>query len=432
MAEKKSKISIRKVIQVLLTFVLTICAVVAMVSASNIEGSKKVQHIEVHIQSGKKYHFIEEQQILNKAIYNRGIDINNISLSALDVQSMEHVIMSDPWVEKAQLHVDNQKVLHINVIQRIPVARIFEQNGLSYYMDSTLSIMPLAHNFIFYTSVVTNMPHLGNDSVSLNIKKQLLYLVRKIQTDTFWSAQISQIIVDSANQFELMPVLGNHKIKFGDTSNATNKLANLFSFYKNVLNRIGWDKYDVLDVRFEGQVVASPSLPYKGPVDKASKDINWINSIVKTEALNDSLMSAKSGGVREDAKETPKPVAKAADKKEETPKKADKNEKKQQESTKKDTPKKEEHKDKRVEDKKKEVPKKEDKKKEDKKPHEVKKEEKSKNDKKVEEKKHDKKVEAKKPEPKDEKKKAKEKPKEVSKEKKDKSPKNVLTEDKIH
>ena len=83
-----------------------------------------------------------------------------------------------------------------------------------------------------------------------------------------------------------MPVLGDQKILFGDTSRMKDKLNNLFVFYNNVLNRIGWDKYETLDVRFKGQVVASPSLPYNGPVDKAVDKMNWINSIVETEAKN--------------------------------------------------------------------------------------------------------------------------------------------------
>ena len=114
-------------------------------------------------------------------------------------------------------------------------------------------------------------------------------LVRTIQADTFWNAQISQIIIDSDYSFELMPVLGQQRIIFGDTSRMKEKFSNLFSFYKKVLNRIGWDKYDMLDVRFKGQVVASPSLPYKGPVDKATANMNWISSIVETEARKDSV-----------------------------------------------------------------------------------------------------------------------------------------------
>jgi hypothetical protein len=96
--------------------------------------------------------------------------------------------------------------------------------------------------------------------------------------------------------YEIVPVLGDQRIIIGNVADLKQKLNNLFVFYKNVLNRIGWDRYQVLDARFNGQVVASPSLPYTGPVDKAVTNMNWINSIVETEAKNDSRDSLVSTG----------------------------------------------------------------------------------------------------------------------------------------
>jgi cell division protein FtsQ len=289
----KRKISIRKVLQVFTTLVVTVSCVIAISSAAKIEGAKYLDRVEVHINSGKKYHFIEAEQILNETINNRNIDVMHIPVNKLDIQSMEQVLRADPWVADASLYVDAARVLHISVTQRIPVVRLFQQNGTSCYMDNTYSLMPIAPNSVFYTSVVTNVPVLSNDSLSKSMKQQIAMLAHAIQADTFWNAQVSQIIVDSDRTFELMPVLGQQRIIFGDTSRMKEKFSNLYSFYINVLNRVGWDKYETLDVRFKGQVVASPSLPYKGPVDKATASMNWVNSIVQTEARIDSLHTEK-------------------------------------------------------------------------------------------------------------------------------------------
>jgi len=292
MAGKKRKISIRKILQAALTLVLGVCCLLAMVSASKTEGRLKLTNVNVHINNAKKYHFIEEKQILDEAIVNRNIDIMNTPVGGLDMQAMEKALKNDPWVADAQLYVDNSRTLNIVVTQRLPVARIFEQGGHSYFIDTTLSTMPLTPNFVYYTSVVTNVPVLGNDSAGQSLKKQIVQIVREIQMDTFWNAQVSQIIVDSALSFELVPVLGDQRIIFGDTTRAREKFDNLYAFYRNVLNRIGWDHYETLDVRFKGQVVASPALPYSGPVDKAIANMNWVNSIIETEARNDSMKEA--------------------------------------------------------------------------------------------------------------------------------------------
>jgi cell division protein FtsQ len=144
--------------------------------------------------------------------------------------------------------------------------------------------MPLSDNYTYYTTVVTNAPDMHSDSAGMVLKAKIVKMVRSLQADKFWNAQVSQVIIDSVGTFEFVPVLGNQRIRFGDTINTAEKLANLVVFYKNVLNRIGWDKYEVLDVRFNNQVVASPSLPYAGPKDMAVKKMNWISSIEMTEA----------------------------------------------------------------------------------------------------------------------------------------------------
>lgn len=313
---KKRKISIRKILQMCVTLIVTTGCVIAMVSASKIESGKTLKSIAVHIKNDKKYHFIEQQEIMDLASNNRTIDISHLPLEKLDVCSMEKRIRSNHWVAGAQVYVDNDRVLHMYVTQRIPIARVFQKNSLSYYLDTTLSIMPLSNNYIYYTTTVTNVPELKNDSMSWALRKDLVALVRTIEADSFWNAQISQVIVDSDNTFELVPVMGDHRILFGDISNMHEKFSNLFTFYKNVLNNIGWDKYEVLDVRFKGQVVASPSLPYKGPVDKAVVNMNWINSIIESEAKMEGRDSVKTTehkpAVAEKPKLPPKPVPKPA------------------------------------------------------------------------------------------------------------------------
>lgn len=315
MAEKR-KISIRKILQLFVTMVVTTCCVIAMVSASRIEDKKTLKGIAVHIRNDKKYQFVEQKEIVDLAITKRNIDITHTPLAALDVHGMEKVIRANPWISDAQVYIDNDLILHMYVTQRIPVARVFQKNTASYYVDTTLSIMPLSDKFIYYATVVTNVPEIKNDSTGWALRSRIVGMVRHIQSDSFWSAQISQIIVDSNAQFELMPTLGNQRILFGDATDMKRKFGNLFVFYKEVLNRIGWDKYETLDLRYKDQVIALPSLPYKGPVDKAVDKMNWITSIVETEDVidaKDSVRQAEAKAAREAqekirAMETHKPV----------------------------------------------------------------------------------------------------------------------------
>lgn len=276
---EKRKISIRKILQTVLTLVLAGVCIVAMVSAANRQDKQKISELNIHIKN-PRYGFIDTVQVKNMLLTDRHIDINKTGIGRLNLYRMEKEVSTNPYVEDAQVFIDNRKVLNVFVTQRIPVARLFDQAGNSYYLDHTLKAMPLSSRYVHYTTVVTNVPVLKDDSMGIALKAQIVALVKYIDRDTFWGAQISQIIVTDNYEYELVPVLGKQKILLGDTSRLDEKFSNLFAFYKKVMNRVGWDKYTVLDLRYEGQVVASPSLPWKAPVDKAVANMNWVQSII--------------------------------------------------------------------------------------------------------------------------------------------------------
>jgi cell division protein FtsQ len=323
MSEKR-KISVRKIMQTLVTVLVTGACITAMLSAARKQDAQHVKDFSINIKN-EKYGFIDKAEVKYKLLHNKDIDVRKISLGKLNIGKMEEAVATNPWVADAQVYVDNEKVVHVNLTQRVPVARLFDQSGNSYYLDNTLAAMPLSDRYIHYTTVVTNVPVLKNDSMGNALKAQIVKLVKHIERDSFWAAQVSQVIMDDDKNFELVPVLGNHRILIGDTTNLKEKFENLYAFYKKVMVRIGWDKYEVLDVRYKGQVVASPALPWKPPTDKAMSNMNWVKSIIGNDTNKvvaplpkpvtlqpqaSAVTVAKPVPASTAAPTTPKPVAK--------------------------------------------------------------------------------------------------------------------------
>jgi cell division protein FtsQ len=143
--------------------------------------------------------------------------------------------------------------------------------------------------FTYYTIVVTNVPVLKTDSANNSVRSSIVKIVKYVERDSFWNSQITQISVTQDLGFELVPVLGTHKIVFGDTTRMEEKFINLFAFYKKVLNRIGWEKYENVDVRFKDQVVASPALPWKPSSKNATSNMDWLKSIMD-EAVKETVV----------------------------------------------------------------------------------------------------------------------------------------------
>src|SRR5690606_29501419 len=137
--------------------------------------------------------------------------------------------------------------LHINVKQRVPVVRVFEEEDNSYYLDSEGNILPLSNDYTHYSLVITGVPELRNDSTKEVLVAHLLKLAKTIQEDEFWNLQVSSVKMNSEGKFELVPVVGKHRILIGDTSRLEEKLSHIRAFYQQVLNRIGWEMYQTID-----------------------------------------------------------------------------------------------------------------------------------------------------------------------------------------
>jgi len=86
--------------------------------------------------------------------------------------------------------------------------------------------------------------------------KQLITLINTIREDEFWNAQVAQLDIDSKMRITLYPQVGDERIEFGRPDNVDTKLKKLMIFYKEILPRMGWSKYDRVNLEYEGQIVA--------------------------------------------------------------------------------------------------------------------------------------------------------------------------------
>ncbi len=287
MAAQRS-ISVRKVLRFLLTVASVVGLVVAVSSAARRQEKQHLQALDVRITNSDAVGFVGEKDLKELLFTRRHIQPTALALGDMDVRRMESIAVSNPWIESAQVYIDHQRVLHVQATQRVPFVRIFENSGDSYYLDTALKQLPLSSDYVHYAPVVTGVPHMLDSSAKKAIQAQIVYVVDKLSADPFWKQGVEEIVVRPDGEFELIPVLGNHRALLGDTSALDTKLRTLFLFYRNVLNRIGWDRYTLLDARYNGQVVASPALPWKPPVDRALSNMNWVKTIVK-EDIPDTL-----------------------------------------------------------------------------------------------------------------------------------------------
>jgi cell division protein FtsQ len=281
----KRRVSAVKVLRFLLTVAGVAGCLVAVTSAARRQEKEKIRGVNLVITNAKQVQFISPESLRQMLFKRRHLNPEEIPLGAADINRFERIARSNPWIEDAEVYVDNRRVLQVRATQRVPVVRLFETTGASYYLDTALQQLPLSLDYTHYTPVVTGVPPLKSDSTASQMKGKIVSLIKIIDADSFWKHGVEEIAINPAGEFEIIPVLGTHRLLLGDTSKMAEKLHNVFLFYKAVMSKVGWDRYTVLDVRYDGQVVASPALPWKAPVDRALSNMNWVKTIVKEDAI---------------------------------------------------------------------------------------------------------------------------------------------------
>jgi cell division protein FtsQ len=170
---------------------------------------------------------------------------------------MENQLKNNVWVKDAELFFDNSRILQVRIEERVPVARLFTVTGNSFYIDSSGERLPLSDKFSARLPVFTGFPSErdklnGADSV---LARDIINISDYLVHDEFWMAQVSQIDIQADHTFEMIPVVGNHIIQFGDGADYEKKFKRLLLFYQQVLSKTGMDVYQKLNVQYARQVI---------------------------------------------------------------------------------------------------------------------------------------------------------------------------------
>jgi len=267
---------------------------VLLVAAIGKKNHENCRDYVVTVKGAQHNLFIDEtdiEKILNVAVSGK---IKGERMSDFNLRKLEQTIRRNPWVEKANLYFDNRDVLHISVIEKEPIARIFTTGGKSFYIDSSTKKMPLSDKMSARVPVFTNFPDKrflsDKDSILLaDVKKTASFILN----DSFWMSQTEQIDITKDRCFELVPTVGNHIVKIGDGSDIDKKFQRLFVFYQQVMSKSGFNRYNFVDVRFDGQVI--------GTKEKISK----IDSVQLRKNVEKLLKEARD--MQQEAAVTPEP-----------------------------------------------------------------------------------------------------------------------------
>jgi cell division protein FtsQ len=261
---------------------LGIGIVVLLGAAMQKKQQKICRDITIEIKGSEKEMFIDEKDILQ--VINANGNTHTKKLSEIDLKALETALEKNLWIAKAELFFDNQQILHITIIEREPIARVFTIDGDSFYVDSNAIRLPLSEKLSARVPVFTNFSSNKENlsSPDSNTLKNIVALGKYIVKDSFWMAQIAQVYITPQATFEMISTIGNETIVFGNAEDIDEKFGKIYSFYKQVWQQKGISAYAKLYVQFKEQIVAI----------KAGADKQGIDTF-KTYALLSNLSGAR-------------------------------------------------------------------------------------------------------------------------------------------
>lgn len=252
-ADKKYRMS--KLLKVFIIMMFTAGVLVVTVAAIGNGEKERIASIKININETQTRPFVTEADIMQSLTKAAGNSLKNQPIGSLNLTSLENHLLKNPWIRKAELFIDNNKTLRVNVEESIPVARVFTTDDRSFYVSASSAVLPLSDRFSARVPVFTDFPafRIKPDS---SLLAAVFTLGSYILNDPFWMSQIDQVSITSNEKFEMTPKLGNQVIRFGTSEDHEEKFRKLLAFYRQVQEYTGWNRYKVIDLQFKGQVVA--------------------------------------------------------------------------------------------------------------------------------------------------------------------------------
>ncbi len=252
-----NKYAVKKILVAMVWTILCSGTVVLLIAAITKRNNEHCIKVDINISGVQNNFFIDKKDVILILENVNGGKLKNKPLHKIDLALMETELQKSRWIKNAELFFDNNNVLEVRITEREPLARIFTTTGLSFYLDSSLTRLPLSDKFSARLPVFTNFP---TDVIVLTkadtgLVKDIRAMSEFIRANPFWMAQIDQVDISPNSDFDLIPKLGNQVIHFGTAERCEEKFNKLLAFYKQVIAKIGWNHYSSISVQYDNQVI---------------------------------------------------------------------------------------------------------------------------------------------------------------------------------
>jgi len=257
---KAKNISIKKAWNSLLWILAMLTIAVLMWFAINTQLDRNLEAIQLNIEKLEGTRNLVSKKVILQSIEDFiGGPIEEIAFKNIDIKSLEKALTKDSRVENAEVYVDGQNMLHVEILQRVPIVRVMSETGEDYYLDRMGSRIRTVKNSAVRVPIVTgNISKYNNEwrSIKSHELHNIVGLANELRKDDFLKALVEQIHIDQKGSITLIPKVGHQKLILGSSNELKEKLQNLKATYKTLVRLKGFEKYDQFNFEITNQVAA--------------------------------------------------------------------------------------------------------------------------------------------------------------------------------
>ena len=252
----KFKVNLKRELKIAAALVVVI-VIIAFAERRNAKTA--IRDVTIKMENVHENHFLDEKDIA-EMIQLKKDNLKGAGLDKVNLKEIERKIKREPFIEDAQVYSDLKGNVVVRSSLRRPIARIVRNDGPDGYIAEDGTVMPVSDKYTTRVVLISGayVPRLlKQTNLTLTEEgKQLMEMIEAIREDEFWSAQIAQLDIDSKGRITIFPQVGDERIEFGKPDELEVKFKKLMVFYKEILPRMGWNKYERVNLEYEGQIVA--------------------------------------------------------------------------------------------------------------------------------------------------------------------------------
>ncbi|MTI41868.1 cell division protein FtsQ/DivIB [Fulvivirga lutimaris] len=223
------------------------------------QGAEVCKDIVVKLDNQYDNFFIDENDIIALMTDDGDDIIIGKDFEEINLKTIEERVRTQKFLQKAEIYKDLKGNILVNAKLRRPFARIVEPSVPRGYISTDGVVLPPSSKYTSRTIILSGsfMKELVKSDLTATEEGQKIYeLLKFIDGDKFWKAQIAQIDIDKKMNVLIYPQVTKQIVEFGQPDDLEAKFKKLKVFYKQILPQKGWNTYERVNLKYKDQIIA--------------------------------------------------------------------------------------------------------------------------------------------------------------------------------